>query len=1018
MIGSSTDSAGASAHPTTPLVAWQQRLDDHFGRLATERKASDWPLFALEHGLSAAERDALARDVRAVTVLGPPSRDFPLPWIVYAAEIGYEYEGEKYWPVFKEYTPGWDDQWRDYVRRRFMQFAAKYNGAIPEGAWAGHFSIIAWPITHGILPRDLQRQLAELLYYARTTFRSETFRSAEALGRHLEANSHHSSSRFRKFAENTTLLGQIALALLLQETDSPIGTANAATNPPSDVSRLHPATLARITADLSRERDAGEWLNEARSAARYRVRGVARIPLRSAGVQDRASGRQADRSEAIADQNLLSAVPRHRFVLRETSPHEWQVRLHFPNLAPLLDQIPHARDVLMRAQGRVTPPRGPLLARGRIVTEQWPGLTLSEWPKPGAMLLTFEQAPPELRAFLETSFRAPSGGRWLFAIGADGQAREQGARVLRPGASYLLLGPTRTNNPAGGLIPVGLSCTGVFGLRIDVPDAISESFAAVLEILGLEVAQTLDVWPAGLPVAEWTGDGSAEWLVGDAITLGVRADRRITELSVGIDDAPTVCLPPGENGTGNVAFVTVPPLEEGRHQIVLRVRGPNAQSFQEEPGDERALEGALEVLVRPPRGSARDGTGVLSLLTQPQAPSLEDVWDGRCEFYVSAPGAATMRCRVTLTAKGKTEPLVHRQLHGLPIPLDTATWRDAFEHRVRDAASEHYDEAHACVLQFDAGALGQARIVAERDFTPLRWAVRDGGRVAALIDSGGGAGLEIHAYACDSPDIPRQLAPVEVAAGVSLELAGALLWARSGGAVSAVVAIPSQRVDSLAALSRRPHVAACAREVGPIGRLIRVAAAWERARLAANPLAASRRRDAVNALLACAFESIAGGRWRTAETNARSVVESVNGNSNQSTDRAWRAVETLRGLISERPDERGLAPAIALKSPDLAKASAAEREAAFREHVSAFVHSVDADRAASFAIRLSTSPSAAIAWTLAKSGNASSSVTLTTREGALESAINMLLSAPVVLRAARFFTLCLDAGGAQSWSSW
>ena len=127
---------------------------------------------------------------------------------------------------------------------------------------------------------------------------------------------------------------------------------------------------------------------------------------------------------------------------------------------------------------------------------------------------------------------------------------------------------------------MGLSCTGVFGLRIDVPDAISESFAAVLEILGLEVAQTLDVWPAGLPVAEWTGDGSAEWLVGDAITLGVRADRRITELSVGIDDAPTVCLPPGENGTGNVAFVTVPPLEEGRHQIVLRVRGPNAQSFR------------------------------------------------------------------------------------------------------------------------------------------------------------------------------------------------------------------------------------------------------------------------------------------------------------------------------------------------------------------------------------------------------------------------------------------------------
>ena len=33
--------------------------------------------------------------------------------------------------------------------------------------WASHFNIIAWPVTHAILPRYLQRQFAKLLYELR-----------------------------------------------------------------------------------------------------------------------------------------------------------------------------------------------------------------------------------------------------------------------------------------------------------------------------------------------------------------------------------------------------------------------------------------------------------------------------------------------------------------------------------------------------------------------------------------------------------------------------------------------------------------------------------------------------------------------------------------------------------------------------------------------------------------------------------------------------------------------------------
>ena len=42
-----------------PLEEWQKRLERHFTQLASARSHSDFPLFALEHGLS---EDRVSRD--------------------------------------------------------------------------------------------------------------------------------------------------------------------------------------------------------------------------------------------------------------------------------------------------------------------------------------------------------------------------------------------------------------------------------------------------------------------------------------------------------------------------------------------------------------------------------------------------------------------------------------------------------------------------------------------------------------------------------------------------------------------------------------------------------------------------------------------------------------------------------------------------------------------------------------------------------------------------------------------
>ena len=979
-----SDGRLVSPQPRTRLEGWQARLSEHFARLADARREADWPVFALEHGLSSSDREALMRDVRECAAAGP-GRDVSLPWVVYAAEIGYEYSGYEYWQTFESKTPGWQPsrQWRERVRTRFETFAATYHGAEPDGDWAHQFNIIAWPITHGILPRDLQRQLAALLYNASMSFRAETFSSAEALGRHLQAQCFGCSSRFRQFAENATLLGQIALALLLQDTADAVGGAAGAI--------LHTDTLARIVEDLNRERDARQWLAEARSAARFRVRGLARIPLRARTTDYAQHGNRArEASDGTAP------LPRPRFLVRELAADRWQVRLQLPNLAQLIGRFPRARDILTRAQGRVEGATVPVLARGRIVTDAAPTVTLETWPTPQTRLLTFDGAPPELEAVLRAGFRIDAGDSWLFLIGSDGQARELGTRVLRARESYLLLQKTGTRNPVAGLgiRPVQVACAGIFGFRIDVPREVSRPLVDVLDILGLEVAQTLDVWPAGLPAPEWSGDGHAEWVAGHPVVLGIRGDRRITRVALTIDGAHQLDIePPADAPIGAPVFVQLPLLRPGSHRVAVLAQTTDDAATEADPALDNGrasdgLRGELACVVREPRTTAVGQAGALSFSVVPATPSLEDVWEDRFEIHVAAPGAASVRCRLVLRGRGGQE--LFARTFALLSPCDSDVWRRTFA-GPREAAEPHYDDAQVCTLDIDAGALGRARVTAERDFTPLRWAVRANGRRAVLIDSQGCADLAVYTVRCAAPSLEQSGDTAAALEGIEVEEGGALVIARSGRLEAATVVVPPQRVTSLAALSgRRPHVPTAPRDVSTISGLARMAALWERARLAGSSLAEIRRTSAVEALVGRLLSTVAGGRWGEAEEVLRERGPQA-------------AAELMRGLVTNRPDERAVAVMLAGQLASVAEATIAEADRVLLSALRPFIRVPDLERLASYALRLAASPRQAR--TLVD-GSADTTEAPDAQERVLTEG---LLACPIVLRAARYFVVATRA---------
>src|SRR5712671_1112732 len=191
---------------STSLDAWQERLDRHFAALAASRPVTHFPIFAFEHGCDQPELSEIVDLLRARLAAGYPAHQHWLLWVVYATEFGYRYYGDEYWHSYEEETPHWRiSVTRDELRSWFLRFQRSYHGVIPSGPWAEHFSIIAWPITHAILPKYLQLQFAEALYAIRHRLaRLETL-SAPALGQLLANSAWNGSSRFREFLQQQEL---------------------------------------------------------------------------------------------------------------------------------------------------------------------------------------------------------------------------------------------------------------------------------------------------------------------------------------------------------------------------------------------------------------------------------------------------------------------------------------------------------------------------------------------------------------------------------------------------------------------------------------------------------------------------------------------------------------------------------------------------------------------------------------------------------------------------------------------
>jgi hypothetical protein len=822
-----------------PLDEWQERLDRHFKELAASRSTTGFPIFALEHGLSSGEVAEIAAQLHSQLKNGQRLSPYWLLWVVYATEQGYGYDGHEYWVSFEENTPHWHERGRaHYLQTFFSKFQKAYNGVVPSGPWANWFKNIALPITHAILPRYLQFQFANALWEARYQLARMQNPTPAAAGKLLASNAWDASSRFQEFLEQEDLAGRIVLALLEQ------GTAQGQ-------SPIYAPTLKRIVDDLVDVRRAGEWLKEARRVVADRFHGVDRSRPGYSFEQDGSGSRSSQPAEPPSVRPAL--------LLRRSSATSWSAVADVPNFSGVARLNPELTQFLKTTRCTVAGTGDAMLPAGWTLYGQQKRI-MKSWPQPGTPMIAFERQNAVLENILRGEGRFPQGP-WVFRIANDGLAHEIVGRTVRPGQRYVVLSREPLNAAVSFATPTEIECEGVSGTALAMPDAIEPGETTELHRLGVLVSRNIRVWPAGLCVRNWDGEGYGDWLSTEAPCFAIAHDYAVDEYYVRLNSEPEITI----EGTraGQPIFVRLPPLPPGRHVLSVRAKriGLSAGSAAL-----RDLQGRVELKVRDP-APWKPGTtshSGLAVSIDPPDPSLEAFWESNVRVSVLGPEGHEVTCSIALTGRNGVSVL-SQEIGKFDLPVSGLTWSQRFKRFANDdSRAWKYLEASTGRFVIKGEELGEYALHLERDPKPVRWICRVASQAThvRLVDDTGQEKLaEAHFFPLKQPGVPRPLDCVSAMAGIAAEEPGGLFYCSQGEFHDALIVSSSRGGADFRDLLVEPDLNGLDSNTTRLLALIQL---WHEARLAGS-LAESRREHIVRSLLARLYVALCGSRWAHAE---------------------------------------------------------------------------------------------------------------------------------------------------------
>lgn len=826
------------------LEEWQKRLDGHFTHLARSRSPSQLPIFALEHDLTADEFREISTLLKERLSLGLRLETHWLLWVVYATELGYDYDGDEYWHSFEERTPRWKDRGsRNQLRDWFARFRSSYHGVKPTGPWAEWFRIIAWPITHAILPKYLQLQFASALYKLRYHLAQLRDPNTATVGQLLAAHAWDASSRFQEFLQQEELAGRIVRAL--------VGNTNV-----TGQDSIHPATLRRIVSDLERVQSAREWLKETQRYVSDRIAGAGRVGGGFASADDP----EDDTAETDARRSLnIRAV----LMLRPMGESRWSLIVEIPPFTAIARLNPELHAFLLKTRCKIAGAGETWLPNAWLLSGTQRRV-LKSWPGGGVPLVSFEKPNAQIEQLIAGGARLSGGPVWLFRIGGDGLATEIIGKTIRPGRHYVLLSDHELPSNNGLSSHCHIDCAGIRGVLLSIPETLSSEAISLLQGMGLQVAKTVRIWPAGLPARAWDGEGNGEWLTTDKPCFGIAHDHAVDSYALRLDNGAEVAVkaPP----LGNAAFVSLPSLAPGRHTLTVRTRRIYSSSLT----PSSTAEGIVTLSVREPEPWAPGTTSHAGLFVsvEPADPPLDLFWEGDVSVGIMGPPGRRVTCTMTLFTP-KREKLLSDVIGTFDLPVTNEEWQRGFSQFVSAEKREWaYLEAGSGRLSIKEDELGDFTLRLERDVKPIRWVCRHDNRIstARLIDD---TGLEEPAacrfFSLRQPAEPVALETGKALTGVTIPAPGGLYQAIHADCEDGIVVSMPQVEGGFQGLVIEPNLSALDGDNITVSQILDILNLWMRARLF-GPLVSMRRGRIVQRVRNRLYTRLCGRRWAEAET--------------------------------------------------------------------------------------------------------------------------------------------------------
>jgi hypothetical protein len=235
------------------LIDFQRRLSERFSVL---RDARHGVVFFIEHGLETHELNELRAAVRRNLRLHALDSDWwdgsDLPLLVASTEVGYRYRGSgtDFWPLLEaELEHELPPPRRQRIRNLFSRASDRFRGARPPTtAWAEAFHLIAWPISHALLPLEFHRPLAATLANLRVSAGDV---DDATLYRAMRVAASFPNARFATLLEDADIVVSLARSLLRGE-----------------MGEISPEIISRLSEDLEADDVARRGVAVARNIQR------------------------------------------------------------------------------------------------------------------------------------------------------------------------------------------------------------------------------------------------------------------------------------------------------------------------------------------------------------------------------------------------------------------------------------------------------------------------------------------------------------------------------------------------------------------------------------------------------------------------------------------------------------------------------------------------------------------------------------------------------------------------------